>query len=322
MAKKKNQPTRTKLEEINDSLSGIEQKFEQHKNIIYWIVCAILVIAFGLWAYVKFGYGKEIENSNNEIAKADAIMVKPLIAQQQRQQVVLTSQDSTTALQIYESVAKKYGHNMLFKNGVGNRAKLQAAQILLGRDKTAEAQQYLEDYSPKGKVLGPVSQVLLGDIYVDQAVDFKDSQANVKDKDLLDKALKSYDKAIDLSKETFWEHIGWLDIVLFLLALGALAAIVYYARKKDDPKLRRLILIISAVVFLASAGFLAYRLISHESYENKSLMIQVMMKKATVLDAQGKYDEELKIYEEIEAKYAGPGSMTMQIERAKAKSGK
>ena len=44
MAKKKIQETRTKLEDINDSLSGIEQKFEQHKKVIYWIVAAILII--------------------------------------------------------------------------------------------------------------------------------------------------------------------------------------------------------------------------------------------------------------------------------------
>jgi len=49
MAKKKNQETRTKLEDINESLSGIEQKFEQHKKVIYWIVIAILIIALLVW---------------------------------------------------------------------------------------------------------------------------------------------------------------------------------------------------------------------------------------------------------------------------------
>ena len=45
MARKKNQETRTKLEEINDSLSGAGQKLEQYKNIIYWAVMAVLIIA-------------------------------------------------------------------------------------------------------------------------------------------------------------------------------------------------------------------------------------------------------------------------------------
>ena len=293
MAKKKNQPTRTKLEEINDSLSGIEQKFEQHKNLIYIIVCAILVVAFGIWAYYNFGYKKQEENAQKELAKAD--------------QLRMTGQDSL-ALTTYESVAKKYGNNLIFKSGVGNLAKLYTAQIYYDKGKYAEAQKYLEDYTPKGKIVGPSSQMLLGDTYVNQ--------------NQYDKALKAYDKAIDQSKGSFWERISWLEIVLFLLALAAIAAIVYFARKKDDPKLRRLVTITSAVILLASVGLLSYLLCNNNIFENRSLIPFAMQKKATVLDAQKKYDEEIKIYEEIEAKYTGPGSMSMNIERAKAKSGK
>ncbi len=307
MAKKKNQPTRTKLDEVNESLSGLEQKFEQHKNLIYIIVAAILVIALGIWAYMHFGYAPELEESKNEIAKADDLLIKP---GQQGQQVVVTTQDSTNALQVYESVAKKYGNNLIFKNGNGNLAKLRAAQILYAREKYADAQKYLEDYSPKGEILGPFSQVLLGDCYVNQ--------------NQYDNAIKAYDNAIDLSKESFWDRITWREIVLFLLAIAALAGFISYARKKDDPKQRRMVLISSAVIFLASAGFLTYLLVKNcdKGFEESEPIAYALQKKATVLDAQKKYDEEIKIYEEIEAKYYGPGSMSMQIERAKAKSGK
>ncbi len=306
MAKKKNQPTRTKLEEINDSLSGIEQKFEQHKNLIYIIVAAILVVALGIWAYVNFGYGPELEESKNEIAKADDLFLKP---GQQAQQAV-TTQDSTNALQVYENVAKKYGNNLIFKNGNGNLAKLRAAQILYAREKYADAQKYLEDYSPKGKIIGPFSQALLGDCYVNQ--------------NQYDKAIKAYDNAIDLSKESFWELISWREIVLCLLALAALACFIYYMRNNDDAKQRRMMLISSAIIFLLSAGFLTYLLVKNcdKGFEQKESIAYALQKKATVLDAQKKYDEEIKIYEEIEAKYYGPGSMSMQIERAKAKAGK
>ena len=307
MAKKKNQQTRTKLEEINDSLSGIEQKFEQHKNLIYIIVAAILVIAFGIWAYSQFGYKPEIEQAKKEIAKADDMLLKQNFAQQQ-QPVVVTAEDSTNALKVYESIAKKYGNNLIFKNDVGNHAKLMAAQILSARGKEAEAQKYLEDYSPKGKMVGPLSQVLLGDTYVNQ--------------NQYDKAIEDYDKAVDLTKDSFWERLTWREIVLFLLALAALAGIIFFARKKDDPKLRRWALICLAIIFLGSAAFFTYRVINQKGFENRALIPFALQKKATVLDAQKKYDEEIKIYEEIEAKYTGPGSMSMQIERAKAKSGK
>ncbi|MBO4723393.1 MAG: hypothetical protein J5629_10765 [Muribaculaceae bacterium] len=303
MAEKKNQETRTKLEEINDSLSGIEQKFEQHKNLIYIIVGAILVIALGIWAFTQYGYAPRVEKAKTEIAKADDMLLKPAL----QQGAAVTTQDSTNALQVYESVAKKYGDNLILKNGEGNRAKLMAAQILYAREKYAEAQKYLEDYSPKGKIIGPSSQILLGDTYVNQQ--------------MYDKAIKAYDNAIDLSKDSFWSMITWREIILFLLALCALATIVFEAKRKDDPN-RTLALIASVVIFLASAGLLAYMLSNKKGHENKSLISFVMQKKANVLDAQKNYDEEVKIYEEIEAKYTGPGSMTMQIERAKAKAGK
>ena len=146
MAKKKNQETRTKLEEINDSLSGIEQKFEQHKNVIYWAVMAVLVIALLIWGYFKFIYGPNLEKANNELIKADTELIM--------------NQDSVAALKAYEKIAKNYS------NDAGNVAKLKAATILYAQGKNKEALNYLEDYSPKGKIVGPASQSLLGDCYV------------------------------------------------------------------------------------------------------------------------------------------------------------
>lgn len=244
MAKKKNQPTRTKLEEINDSLSGIEQKFEKHKKVIYWIVGSILVIAAGFWAYYNWVHKNQVEKAKTELVAADQLLSKGPQA---------TAQDSANALKIYEKVAKKYGNNFLFKNGYGNRAKLMAGGILYALaaksdndqekiKKYKEALKYVEDYSPKGEIVGPSSQSLLGDIYV-----------NLGDND---KAIKAYDKAIEL------------------------------------------------------AG------------DNRGAVPYFMVKKANVLHFMKKYDEEIKILEEIETKYEGPGSMSMQIERAKAMSGK
>ncbi len=172
MAKKKNKETRTKLEEINDSLSGIEQKFEQHKNIIYWTVMAILIIALIIWAYFKFIYGPNLEKANEELAKAD----KELIGYGG-----MMKPDSIAALKDYEKIAKNYS------NDAGNLAKLKAATILYAQGKNKEALKYLEDYSPKGKVVGPGSQALLGDCYV-----------NAKQ---LDKAIAAYDKAIKLADD-------------------------------------------------------------------------------------------------------------------------
>lgn len=222
MAKKNNQETRTKLEEINDSLSGIEQKFEQHKKLIYWIVMGIIVIALLVWAYFNFVYRPNQEKANNELNKADSELI--------------FNQDSVAALKAYEKIIKNYS------NEASNRAKLSAASILYAQGKNKEALKYLEDYSPKGEVVGPASQSLLGDCYV-----------NAKQ---LDKAIAAYDNAIKL------------------------------------------------------AG------------GNRAYVPSFMIKKAYVLHSMKKYDEELAIYQEIETKYYGPGSMDAKIERAKAMGAK
>ena len=237
MAKKKNQPTRTKLEEINDSLSGIEQRLEKHKKIIYWVVGGLLAIALCIWGYSKFIYGPNVEKAKTEIAKADQLILK---------QTGATKQDSTQALQIYQKVAKNYS------NKVGNRAKLSAGAILYAQGKYAEAQKYLEEYSPKGEIVGPVSQMLLGDTYVNQSV----TETKVSNQQLMDKAIDAYDKAIKKAKD------------------------------------------------------------------NKELAPMCMLKKANALFFNGKYDEAIAIYHDIENNFWGPNSMSMEIERAKAKQGK
>ena len=193
MAKKKNQETRTKLEEINDSLSGIEQKFEQHKNIIYWSVMAVLIIALIIWAYFKFIYTPNLEKANAELAKADTELIM--------------KQDSVAALKAYEKVAKNYS------NEAGNVAKLKAATILYAQGQIKKALNYLEDYSPKGKIVAPSSQSLLGDCYV-----------NTKQ---LDKAVAAYDKAIKL--------VG--DNKAFLPSLMLKKANVLHSLKKYNEEL-------------------------------------------------------------------------------------
>jgi tetratricopeptide (TPR) repeat protein len=193
MAKKKNQETRTKLEEINDSLSGIEQKFEQHKNIIYWSVMAVLIIALIIWAYFKFIYTPNLEKANAELAKADTELIM--------------KQDSVAALKAYEKVAKNYS------NEAGNVAKLKAATILYAQGQIKKALNYLEDYSPKGKIVAPSSQSLLGDCYV-----------NTKQ---LDKAVAAYDKAIKLAG----------DNKAFLPSLMLKKANVLHSLKKYNEEL-------------------------------------------------------------------------------------
>ena len=154
MAKKQKGTPRTTLEEVNESLSTAAQRIEANKKYIYYALIAIAAIVLLVMGYI---YG---------IGKADMTYLQG---------------DTTNALKEYEKVFDSYS------NKPAERAAFNSAIILYQQGKNKEAAQYLEKYESNGKMVGPASQSLLGDCYV-----------NMKQ---YDKAILAYDKAIKLSGE-------------------------------------------------------------------------------------------------------------------------
>ena len=166
MAKNDNQNARTSLEEFNDSLSSIEQKVEENKKYVYWTGGAVLAIVVLALIYIYGFRNPGIKNAKEDISKAD---------------MELFQGNDSLALKDYEKVAGEYS------NSASNRANLNAAILLYQKGKYQEAADYLNDFSAKGNLVGPASQSLLGDCYV-----------NLKK---YDDAVKAFDKAISLSKD-------------------------------------------------------------------------------------------------------------------------
>lgn len=164
MAKKEN--PRTSIDELNESLSSIEQKVEQNKNYIYWVCGAIVVIAIVILGYVYGIRNPNIENATAEISHAD---------------MQLAQGNDSIALIQYMAVADNYS------NSVANRASLNAAILLYNDEKYDEAISYINKFDPEGIIVGPASQSLLGDCYVNTGK--------------YTEALAAYDKAISLSND-------------------------------------------------------------------------------------------------------------------------
>ncbi|MBE6310040.1 MAG: tetratricopeptide repeat protein [Bacteroidales bacterium] len=157
MAKKENE-TRTSIDELNESLSGIEKKVEENKKMIVWVVGAIVAIAVIILGYVYLIQEPNFENAKEEIAKADANLS--------------LGQDSI-ALNEYMAVADNYS------NVAANRAGLNAGIILFQQGKYEEAINYIKKFDGEGALVGPASQSLIGDCYVnlqkyDEAVNYFD----------------------------------------------------------------------------------------------------------------------------------------------------
>ena len=163
MAKKQNQSARTTLEEVNESLTTAAQRIEDNKKYVSWALIAIALIALlaGGFIYLQ---KKNMADAKDAIGKAD---------------IALMQQGEDEALKAYEKVAEEYG------NKAGERAHLNAAILLYQKGEYEKAAKHLEEFSPAGNLVGPASQSLLGDCYV-----------NLKK---LDKALAAYDKAISLA---------------------------------------------------------------------------------------------------------------------------
>lgn len=163
MAKKENE-TRTSIDELNESLSGIEKKVEENKKMIVWVVGAIVAIAVIILGYVYLIQEPNFENAKTEIAQADSKLA--------------LGQDSI-ALEAYKAVADSYS------NDAANRAGLNAGIILFQQGKYEEAINYINKFDAEGVLVGPASQSLIGDCYVNL--------------EKYDEAVKYFDKAISLA---------------------------------------------------------------------------------------------------------------------------
>ncbi|MBQ9556582.1 MAG: tetratricopeptide repeat protein [Muribaculaceae bacterium] len=164
MAKKQEQGARTTLEEVNDSLSTAAQRIEDNKKYINWALIAIAAIVLLAVGYIYGFRNPNIEKAKDQIGQAD---------------LELLQGNDSLALQDYEKVAAA------FSNKPAERAHLNAAILLYQKGEYEKAVKHLEDYSPDGNLIGPASQSLLGDCYV-----------NLKQ---YDKAISAYDKAISLA---------------------------------------------------------------------------------------------------------------------------
>lgn len=168
MAKKQNQSARTTLEEVNESLTSAAQRIEDNKKYINWALIAIAIIALLAGGYIWL-HNKNVQEAKEKIGEADIALLQAQGDQAKMDQV----------LKDYEKVAEDFG------NKTGERAHLNAAILLYEKGEYEKAAKHLEEFSPAGNLIGPASQSLLGDCYV-----------NLKK---LDKAINAYDKAISLA---------------------------------------------------------------------------------------------------------------------------
>lgn len=161
-----NEETRTTIDNLNDQLTGIEQKVQNNQKIIAWICIAVAAVVCIVLLYIYAIHKPGAEAAQNAIGQAD---------------MTLSEGNDSLALVQYKQVAADYGHEG------GNRAKLNAAILLYKQGQWQEAINYLNDYNASESLIGASSQALKGDCYV-----------NLKN---YEEALDCYEKAVKISDE-------------------------------------------------------------------------------------------------------------------------
>lgn len=164
MANKNRQETRTSIDDLNDSLSSIEQKVEGNQKLISWILIAVAAVTVLVIVYIFLIREPAIKAADEAVSQAD---------------ITLIQGNDSLALAQYKQVADEYGYE------AGNRAALQTAILYYKKKDYKQALEYVRKYDQKESVVGAASLALEGDCYVNLGQ--------------LDDALAAFKKAVKAS---------------------------------------------------------------------------------------------------------------------------
>lgn len=164
MANKNQKETRTSIDDLNDSLSSIEQKVEGNQKLISWILIAVAAVTVLVIVYIFLIREPAIKAADEAVSQAD---------------ITLIQGNDSLALAQYKQVADEYGYE------AGNRAALQTAILYYKKKDYKQALEYVKKYDQKETVVGAASLALEGDCYVNLGQ--------------LDDALAAFKKAVKAS---------------------------------------------------------------------------------------------------------------------------
>lgn len=145
MANKHEEETRTSIDEVNDTLTGLGEKVQQNPKTIMYSCVAVAVVVIAILVYVYAIRQPGIKAANEALGEAD---------------IELLMGNDSIALAKYQQVASEHGYD------AGNLAGLNAAILLYKEGKYQEAIDYLSDYSAKESIIGAGAKSLEGDCYV------------------------------------------------------------------------------------------------------------------------------------------------------------
>lgn len=184
MANNEKQETRTKIDDINDTLTRAEQRVQNNKKIILWGSIGVFAIAaiILIFLYGFYRPAKEKGNTQYGINAQNAAQYEAMFESEQALSMPVDSAAKAEQLDAVIAGFEQTAANC--SNDGANNARLNAAIFLYKKGEYQKAIDYLKDYDRSDNIIAATSKALEGDCYVNL--------------DNLDEAIKCFNKAIDI----------------------------------------------------------------------------------------------------------------------------
>ncbi len=137
--------TRTSIDEVNDTLTGLGERVQKNPKTIMYACVAVAAVVIAVLVYVYAVRQPGIRSANDALGQAD---------------IELLMGNDSIALAKYQQVADNHGYK------AGELAGLNAAILLYKDKKYEEAIKYLNGYSSSESIISAGAKSLEGDCYV------------------------------------------------------------------------------------------------------------------------------------------------------------
>lgn len=177
MAKKENQETRTKIDDLNDSLTKAEMKVQDNKKLIMWVCLIVAAVVICVLAYIYL-FLHPAQNKANTAYGLASDKAANYQAQQGGLDSAANAAELAGVMKAFEDAAK-LGHDG------GNNSTVMAAVYAYKSGDYNKALELLKDYDRNDEIIATTSKALEGDCYVNL--------------DKMDEAVKAYQEALKIS---------------------------------------------------------------------------------------------------------------------------
>lgn len=162
MANKQKTKEEVRQEQVVNQASRIDQFYNDHKNLLWGCVIAVLAVGLGIIVYQRFIYQPKVAEAQAQLRITDKILPDGAAAAAADTVALQTALYGDEDVLGYKNIIGKYG------NKAGASVYLSAGEVAFNLGEYDEAISYLKGYNGKEPILASKALSLIGDCYVNK----------------------------------------------------------------------------------------------------------------------------------------------------------